>query len=39
MKRNTASWIVQGVRAAMFLLADIPKLVMSATQMATPGPI
>ena len=39
MKRNTALWIVQGVLAAMYLLAGIPKLVMSAEQMAAPGPI
>jgi len=39
MQRNTALWIVQGLLAVMFLLAGIPKLVMSAQQMATPGPI
>jgi uncharacterized membrane protein len=39
MKRNTALWILQGVLAAMFLLAGIPKLVMSAAQMTAPGPI
>jgi uncharacterized membrane protein len=39
MKRNTALWIVQGLLAVMFLLAGIPKLVMSAQQMAAPGPI
>ena len=39
MKRNTALWIVQGVLAVMFLLAGVPKLVMSAEQMAAPGPI
>jgi uncharacterized membrane protein YphA (DoxX/SURF4 family) len=39
MKRNTALWIVQCVLAVMFLLAGIPKLVMSAEQMAAPGPI
>jgi len=39
MKRNTVLWIVQGVLAVMFLLAGVPKLVMSAEQMAAPGPI
>jgi len=39
MKRNTVLWIVQGLLGAMFLLAGIPKLVMSAEQMAAPGPI
>ncbi len=39
MKKNTALWIVQGVLAAMFLLAGVPKLVMTAQQMAAPGPI
>src|SRR3954468_24955204 len=39
MKKNTALWIVQGLLAAMFLLAGVPKLVMSAQQMAAPGPI
>jgi len=39
MKKNTKLWIVQGLLAAMFLLAGAPKLVMSAEQMATPGPI
>jgi hypothetical protein len=39
MKKNTALWIFQGVLAAMFLLAGIPKLVMSAAQMTAPGPI
>ena len=39
MKRNTALWIVQGLLAAMFLLAGAPKLVMSAAQMASPGPV
>jgi uncharacterized membrane protein len=37
--RNTGLWIVQGLLAAMFLLAGVPKLVMSAAQMAAPGPI
>jgi uncharacterized membrane protein YphA (DoxX/SURF4 family) len=39
MKKNTALWIVQGVLAVVFLLAGIPKLVMSAEQMTAPGPI
>jgi len=39
MKKNTKLWIVQGLLAAMFLLAGVPKLVMSAEQMAAPGPI
>jgi len=39
MKRNTGLWIVQGLLAAMFLLAGVPKLVMSAAQMTAPGPI
>jgi uncharacterized membrane protein YphA (DoxX/SURF4 family) len=39
MKRNTALWIVQSLLAVMFLLAGVPKLVMSAEQMAAPGPI
>jgi hypothetical protein len=39
MKRNTVLWIVQGVLAAMFLFAGGAKLVMSAEQMAAPGPI
>jgi hypothetical protein len=39
VKRNTALWIVQGVLAAAFLLAGVPKLIMSAAQMAAPGPI
>jgi DoxX-like family len=30
---------VQGLLAAMFLLAGVPKLVMSAAQMTAPGPI
>jgi len=38
-KRNIVLWIVQGVLAAMFLLAGVPKLVMSAEQMTGPGPI
>jgi len=39
MKRNTVLWIAQGVLAAMFLLAGGSKLVMSAAQMAAPGPV
>ena len=39
MKRNTVLWIVQGLLAAMFLLAGAPKLVMTAAQMASPGPV
>jgi len=38
-KRNTVLWIVQGLLAVMFLLAGVPKLVMSAAQMTAPGPI
>jgi len=38
-KMNIVLWIVQGVLAAMFLLAGVPKLVMSAEQMTAPGPI
>src|SRR5438874_10089452 len=36
---NRVLWVVQGLLAAMFLLAGVPKLVMSAEQMAAPGPI
>ena len=39
MKRNTGLWIVQGLLAAMFLLAGGSKLVMSAAQMTAPGPV
>ena len=39
MTRNTGLWIVQGLLAAMFLLAGVPKLVMSAAQMTAPGSI
>lgn len=39
MKANTRLWLAQGVLAVMFLLAGIPKLVMSAEQMKTAGPI
>jgi uncharacterized membrane protein YphA (DoxX/SURF4 family) len=37
--RNISLWIVQGVLAAMFLLAGGSKLVMTAEQMASPGPV
>jgi uncharacterized membrane protein YphA (DoxX/SURF4 family) len=39
MTKNTKLWIVQGLLAAMFLLAGVPKLVMSAEQLVAPGPI
>jgi uncharacterized membrane protein YphA (DoxX/SURF4 family) len=39
VKRNTGLWIVQGLLAAMFLLAGVSKQVMSAAQMTAPGPI
>ena len=39
MKKNTALWIVQGVLALMFLLAGGSKLVMTAAQLASPGPV
>lgn len=39
MKKNTGLWIVQGLLAAMFLLAGGSKLVMTAEQMASPGPV
>ncbi len=39
MTKNTWLWVAQGVLAVLFLLAGIPKLVMSAAQMASPGPI
>ena len=39
MKRHTGLWIVQGLLAAVFLLAGVPKLVMSAAQLTAPGPI
>lgn len=39
MARNTGLWIVQDLLAAMFLLAGVSKLVMSAAQMTAPGPI
>jgi DoxX-like family len=37
--KNVSLWIMQGVLAAMFLLAGASKLVMSPEQMAAPGPI
>ena len=37
--RNVTLWVIQGVLAVMFLFAGGSKLVMSAEQMATPGPI
>ncbi|HVZ22495.1 MAG TPA: DoxX family protein [Vicinamibacterales bacterium] len=37
-RQNTGLWIVQGLLAAAFLLAGGSKLVMSAAQMASPGP-
>jgi hypothetical protein len=39
MKRHTGLWIVQGLLAALFLLAGVPKLVMSAAELTAPGPI
>ena len=39
MKRQTGLWIVQALLAALFLLAGVPKLMMSAAQLAAPGPI
>jgi hypothetical protein len=39
MKTNTKLWVVQGLLAAMFLLAGVPKLIMTPEQMAAPGPI
>src|SRR5436190_16980368 len=39
MKTNTKLWIVQGLLAAMFLLAGVPKLIMTPEQIAAPGPI
>jgi len=39
VKRNTGLWIVQGLLAALFLLAGGSKLVMSAAQMTAPGPV
>jgi uncharacterized membrane protein YphA (DoxX/SURF4 family) len=37
--RNVGLWIVQGLLAATFLLAGGVKLVLSAEQMAAPGPV
>ena len=39
MKRNTVLWIAQALLAAMFLFAGGAKLVMTAEQMAAPGPV
>src|SRR5437763_15850090 len=39
MKKNTKLWVVQGLLAALFLLAGVPKLIMTPEQMAAPGPI
>jgi uncharacterized membrane protein YphA (DoxX/SURF4 family) len=39
MKKTTGLWIAQGVLAVMFLVAGAPKLIMSAAQMASPGPV
>ncbi len=39
MKKNTMLWIVQGMLAAMFLLAGGSKVVMSAEQLTAPGPV
>ena len=39
MKKNTMLWIVQGLLAAMFLLAGGSKVVMSAEQLTAPGPV
>src|SRR5438067_2099080 len=39
MKKNTVLWVVQGLLAALFLLAGVPKLIMTPEQMAAPGPI
>jgi hypothetical protein len=39
MKKNTRLWIVQGLLAAMFLLAGGSKVVMSAEQLTAPGPV
>ncbi len=36
---NRTLWTIQGVLAVMFLLAGIPKLIMSADQLVGPGPI
>ena len=37
--KNVTLWIMQGLLALMFLFAGGAKLVMSAEQMAAPGPI
>jgi hypothetical protein len=37
--KNVSLWIIQGVLALAFLFAGGAKLVMSAEQMAAPGPI
>ena len=37
--KNITLWIVQGLLTVMFLFAGGAKLVMSAEQMAAPGPI
>lgn len=39
MKRNVGLWILQGLLAAVFLMAGGSKLVMTAEEMAGPGPI
>ena len=39
VRKNTVLWIAQGVLAALFLLAGGSKLVMTAAQMASPGPV
>src|SRR5437016_12454348 len=39
MKKNTVLWVVQGLLAVLFLLAGVPKLIMTPEQMAAPGPI
>jgi DoxX-like protein len=39
VKKNTVLWIVQGLLAAMFLLAGGSKLIMSTAQMTAPGPV
>ena len=39
MRRNVTLWIVQGVLAALFLLAGVAKLVMAPEAMAGPVPL
>jgi hypothetical protein len=39
MKKNIVLWIAQGLLACAFLFAGGAKLVMSAEQMASPGPV